>query len=68
MTLIELTLKTAISEAGEFKDVRLSKEDAEYLLSLLKKQEKRINELEEKLRTLDYGYTDVDELARSYME
>ena len=30
MTLLELTLETAINEAGEFKDVRLSKEDAEY--------------------------------------
>ena len=39
MTLLELTLETAINEAGEFKDVRLSKEDAEYLLSMLKEQE-----------------------------
>lgn len=50
MTLLELTLETAIREAGEFKDVRLSKEDAEYILSLLKEQEKRINELEENLK------------------
>ena len=39
MTLLELTLETAIKEAGEFKDVRLSKEDAEFVLSLLKEQE-----------------------------
>lgn len=39
MTLLELTLETAINEAGEFKDVRLSKEDAEYILSILKEQE-----------------------------
>jgi rubrerythrin len=39
MTLLELTLETAIKEAGEFKDVRLSKEDAEYILSMLKEQE-----------------------------
>lgn len=39
MTLLELTLETAINEAGEFKDVRLSKEDAEYVLSMLKEQE-----------------------------
>ena len=39
MTLIELTLETAIKEAGEFLDVRLSKEDAEYVLDLIKKQE-----------------------------
>ena len=38
MTLLELTLETAINEAGEFKDVRLSKEDAEYVLSMLKEQ------------------------------
>ena len=41
MTLLELTLETAIREAGEFKDVRLSKEDAKYILSLLKEQEAR---------------------------
>lgn len=39
MTLLELTLETAINEAGEFKDVRLSKEDAEYVLSMLKEQD-----------------------------
>lgn len=39
MTLLELTLETAINEAGEFKDVRLSKEDAEHILSMLKEQE-----------------------------
>jgi len=38
VTLLELTLETAINEAGEFKDVRLSKEDAEYVLSMLKEQ------------------------------
>ena len=41
MTLLELTLETAIREAGEFKDVRLSKEDAECILALLKEQEIR---------------------------
>lgn len=50
MTLLELTLETAIREAGEFKDIRLSKEDAEEIIALLKEQEKRINELEEKLK------------------
>lgn len=39
MTLLELTLETAINEAGEFKDVRLSKEDAACILALLKEQE-----------------------------
>ena len=47
MTLLELTFETAIKEAGEFEDVRLSKEDAEYILTLLKEQEavepRRIN-------------------------
>ena len=39
MTLLELTLETAIKEDGKFRDVRLLKEDAEYVLALLKKQE-----------------------------
>ena len=39
MTLLELTLETAINEAGEFKDVRLSREDVEYILTLLKEQD-----------------------------
>ena len=39
MTLLELTLETAIKEAGEYKDVRLSKEDTECVLALLKEQE-----------------------------
>jgi hypothetical protein len=39
LTLLELTLETAIKEAGEFKDVRLLKEDAECILALLKEQE-----------------------------
>lgn len=38
MTLDELTLTTAINEAGQFKDVRISKEFAERLLELLKEQ------------------------------
>lgn len=42
MTLIELTLSTAIKEAGEYGDVRLSKEDAEHILKLLKDQEARV--------------------------
>ena len=41
MTLLELTLETAIREAGEFKDIRLSKEDAEEIIALLKEQEAR---------------------------
>lgn len=39
MMIIELKLSTAIKEAGDIEDVRLSKEDAEYILELLKKQE-----------------------------
>lgn len=39
MTLLELTLETAIKEAGEFEDVRLLKKDAECMLELLKEQE-----------------------------
>lgn len=39
MTLDELTLSTAINEAGEYMDVRIRKEFAERLLALLKKQE-----------------------------
>ncbi len=35
MKLIGLILKTAIKEAGEFGDVRLKKEDAEYLYEAL---------------------------------
>jgi len=45
LTLIELTLETAIKEAGEFLDVRLSKEDAEYVLDLIKKQEKEAKQV-----------------------
>lgn len=47
MTLLELTLEAAIKEAGEFKDVRLSKKDAEYMLALLKEQEAHVLTLEE---------------------
>lgn len=43
MTLMQLTLETAIKEAGELEDVRISKEDALYILSILKKYE-TINE------------------------
>lgn len=39
MTLDELTLETAINEAGQCEDVRISKEFAERLLDLLKEQE-----------------------------
>lgn len=41
--LIELTLITAIAEAGKFEDVRLSKEDAEELLHIVREyyKEKR---------------------------
>lgn len=49
MTLLELTLGTAIREAGEFKDVHLSKEDVEYILSLLKEQEERCEQCAYKL-------------------
>ena len=47
MTLLELTLETAINEAGEFKDVRLSKEDAACILALLKEHEPRVLTLNE---------------------
>lgn len=39
MTLDELTLETAINEAGQYEDVRIRKEFANNLLELLKKQE-----------------------------
>lgn len=39
MNVLELRLETAINEAREFMDVRLSKEDAEKILALLKEQE-----------------------------
>ena len=38
MTILELKLSTAIKEAGDIEDVRLSKEDAAYILGLLKEQ------------------------------
>ena len=37
--IIELKLEAAINEAGELMDVRLSKEDAEKILELLKERE-----------------------------
>ena len=41
MTPMQLTLEAAIREAGEHKYVYLSKEDAEYILEILKKYEKQ---------------------------
>lgn len=47
MTIIELKLSTAIKEAGDIEDVRLMKEDAEYILELLKKADDALNLLKE---------------------
>lgn len=46
MTILELKLSTAIKEAGDIEDVRLSKEDAAYILGLLKEQEPLPAEME----------------------
>lgn len=63
MTLLELTLETAINEAGEFKDVRLSKEDAECVLALLKEKEPRVMKLEDvKAFGWDYCYLEEERL------
>ena len=38
-SIIELRLEAAINEAGELMDVRLSKEDAEKILEMMKERE-----------------------------
>lgn len=47
MTMLELMLSTAIKEAGEFCDVRLSVEDAEAILEVVKEKDAKEVEIHE---------------------
>ena len=67
MTIIELKLSTAIKEAGDIEDVRLMKEDAEYILGLLKKADDALNLMKEWENEYEKGFNDAMQGKRKLM-
>ena len=53
MTLIEMILEAAIKSAGEYEDVRLTHEEANATLELLKEQQEKIRVLDKINRAIE---------------